>query len=80
MKVGLCGMLTVSLAGGIAAMWWGVMLLALGMITAFIGRTVCALMEHNIPAPAGYPPWRISALSLLGLGAFVTRRGDPATR
>lgn len=47
MKVGLYGILTVSLAGSVPPLWWGVMLLVLGMITAFVGG-LYALMEHNI--------------------------------
>ena len=50
MKVGLYGILTVSLAGSVPPLWWGVLLLVLGMITAFIGG-LYALMEHNILAP-----------------------------
>lgn len=65
MKVGLYGMLTVSLAGGVPPLWWGVMLLALGMITAFIGG-LYALMEHNIQRLLAYHTWRISALSCWG--------------
>ncbi|VEA15683.1 formate hydrogenlyase subunit 3 [Salmonella enterica subsp. enterica] len=52
MKIGLLGILTLSLLGGNAPLWWGVALLVLGMITAFVGG-LYALMEHNIQAPAG---------------------------
>ena len=43
----------------------GVMLLALGMITAFIGG-LYALMEHNIQRLLAYHTRRISALSCWG--------------
>lgn len=71
MKVGLYGMLTVSLAGGVPPLWWGVMLLALGMITAFIGG-LYALMEHNIQRLLAYHTTENIGIILLGLGAFVT--------
>ena len=47
MKIGLLGILTLSLLGGNAPLWWGIALLVLGMITAFVGG-LYALMEHNI--------------------------------
>ncbi|MFQ9622712.1 MAG: formate hydrogenlyase subunit 3 [Enterobacteriaceae bacterium] len=53
MKVGLFGMLTVSLAGSTPPLWWGVLLLVVGMITAFIGG-LYALMEHNIQRLLAY--------------------------
>jgi formate hydrogenlyase subunit 3 len=71
MKVGLYGMLTVSLAGGVPPLWWGVMLLVLGMITAFIGG-LYALMEHNIQRLLAYHTLENIGIILLGLGAFVT--------
>ena len=37
MKIGLLGILTLSLLGGNAPLWWGIALLVLGMITAFVG-------------------------------------------
>lgn len=71
MKVGLFGVLTVSLAGGIPPLWWGVLLLVLGMITAFIGG-LYALMEHNIQRLLAYHTLENIGIILLGLGAFVT--------
>lgn len=71
MKVGLFGILTVSLAGGIPPLWWGVLLLVLGMITAFIGG-LYALMEHNIQRLLAYHTLENIGIILLGLGAFVT--------
>lgn len=37
MKVGLFGMLTLTLVGGQPPLWWGVVLLLVGMLTAFVG-------------------------------------------
>ncbi|MGK7344176.1 proton-conducting transporter transmembrane domain-containing protein, partial [Salmonella enterica] len=47
LKIGLLGILTLSLLGGYAPLWWGVALLVLGLITAFVGG-LYALLEHNI--------------------------------
>ncbi|WP_159213067.1 formate hydrogenlyase subunit 3 [Klebsiella pneumoniae] len=77
MKVGLYGMLTVSLAGGVPPLWWGVMLLALGMITAFIGG-LYALMEHNIQRLLAYHLINHSLFKttlFLGAGAVWFRTG-----
>ncbi|TYD89633.1 formate hydrogenlyase subunit 3 [Klebsiella michiganensis] len=71
MKVGLYGILTVSLAGSVPPLWWGVMLLVLGMITAFVGG-LYALMEHNIQRLLAYHTLENIGIILLGLGAFVT--------
>ncbi|HHG8772805.1 TPA: formate hydrogenlyase subunit 3 [Raoultella planticola] len=71
MKVGLFGILTVSLAGGAPPLWWGVLLLVLGMVTAFIGG-LYALMEHNIQRLLAYHSLENIGIILLGLGAFVT--------
>ncbi len=75
MKVGLYGMLTVSLAGGVPPLWWGVMLLALGMITAFIGG-LYALMEHNIQRLLAYHTGEYRHYPA-GAGRLRHRRGDP---
>ncbi len=53
MKIGLLGILTLSLLGGNAPLWWGIALLVLGMITAFVGG-LYALMEHNIQRLLAY--------------------------
>ena len=71
MKVGLVGILTVSLAGSAPPLWWGVLLLVVGMITAFIGG-LYALMEHNIQRLLAYHTLENIGIILLGLGAFVT--------
>ncbi len=71
MKVGLFGMLTVSLAGNAPPLWWGILLLVVGMITAFIGG-LYALMEHNIQRLLAYHTLENIGIILLGLGTFVT--------
>ena len=49
-----------TLTGGQPPLWWGVVLLIAGMITAFIGG-LYALMEHNIQRFWRTTRWRISA-------------------
>jgi formate hydrogenlyase subunit 3 len=77
MKVGLYGILTVSLAGGVPPLWWGVVLLVLGMITAFVGG-LYALMEHNIQRLLAYHTLENIGIILLGLGVRH-RRGAQQT-
>ncbi|ELF6584202.1 formate hydrogenlyase subunit 3 [Salmonella enterica] len=69
MKIGLLGIL--SLIGGNAPLWWGVALLVLGIITAFVGG-LYALMEHNIQRLLAYHTLENIGIILLGLGAGVT--------
>ena len=71
MKIGLLGILTLSLLGGNAPLWWGIALLVLGMITAFVGG-LYALMEHNIQRLLAYHTLENIGIILLGLGAGVT--------
>ncbi|HAT2781680.1 formate hydrogenlyase subunit 3 [Citrobacter koseri] len=71
MKMGLLGILSLSLIGGNAPLWWGVLLLVLGMITAFVGG-LYALMEHNIQRLLAYHTLENIGIILLGLGAGVT--------
>lgn len=71
MKVGLLGILTVSLTGAQQPLWWGIALLVLGMITAFVGG-LYALMEHNIQRLLAYHTLENIGIILLGLGAGVT--------
>lgn len=71
MKVGLLGILSLSLLGGNAPLWWGITLLVLGMITAFVGG-LYALMEHNIQRLLAYHTLENIGIILLGLGAGVT--------
>ncbi|MRS89437.1 formate hydrogenlyase subunit 3 [Enterobacteriaceae bacterium RIT714] len=71
MKVGLFGILTLSLSGGQPPLWWGVVLLIAGMITAFVGG-LYALMEHNIQRLLAYHTLENIGIILLGLGAGIT--------
>lgn len=71
MKVGLYGMLTVALSGALPPLWLGVLLLVMGMLTAFIGG-LYALMEHNIQRLLAYHTLENIGIILLGLGAGVT--------
>lgn len=71
MKVGLFGILTLSLAGGQPPLWWGVVLLLAGMVTAFVGG-LYALMEHNIQRLLAYHTLENIGIILLGLGTGVT--------
>lgn len=71
MKVGLFGILSLSLLGGQPPLWWGVALLVLGCITAFVGG-LYALMEHNIQRLLAYHTLENIGIILLGLGAGIT--------
>ena len=71
MKVGLFGILAMTLTGGQPPLWWGVVLLIAGMITAFIGG-LYALMEHNIQRLLAYHTLENIGIILLGMGAGVT--------
>ncbi|MHA1041064.1 formate hydrogenlyase subunit 3 [Enterobacter ludwigii] len=71
MKVGLFGILTITLTGGQPPLWWGVVLLVAGMITAFVGG-LYALMEHNIQRLLAYHTLENIGIILLGIGAGVT--------
>ena len=71
MKVGLFGILTITLTGDQPPLWWGVALLIAGMITAFVGG-LYALMEHNIQRLLAYHTLENIGIILLGMGAGVT--------
>lgn len=71
MKVGLFGILTLSLLGGQPPLWWGVLLLAFGLLTAFVGG-LYALMEHNIQRLLAYHTLENIGIILLGLGAGIS--------
>lgn len=71
MKVGLFGILAITLTGGQPPLWWGVVLLVAGMITAFVGG-LYALMEHNIQRLLAYHTLENIGIILLGIGAGVT--------
>lgn len=72
MKVGLFGLFVLPLlAGQGMPLWWGVCLLLLGAITAFVGG-LYALMEHNIQRLLAYHTIENIGIILLGLGAGLT--------
>lgn len=64
MKIGLLGMLTLSLLGGNAPLWWGIALLVLGMITAFVGG-LYHLLNHSL----------FKSVLFLGAGSVWFRTG-----
>ncbi len=68
MKVGVLGMLVMPMACAQVPLWWGVLVLVLGMITAFVGG-LYALMEHNIQRLLAYHTLENIGIILLGLGA-----------
>lgn len=70
MKVGLFGLLTFTTLEVNVPLWWGVVLLVLGMITAFVGG-LYALMEHNIQRLLAYHTLENIGIILLGLGVGV---------
>ena len=72
MKVGLFGILMITLTGGQPPLWWGVALLIAGMITAFVGG-LYALMEHNIQRLLAYHTLENIGIILLGMGAGGTK-------
>ena len=71
----LLGVIGFGLLAGIiplhGPLWWGIALLVLGMITAFVGG-LYALMEHNIQRLLAYHTLENIGIILLGLGAGVT--------
>ncbi len=80
MKVGLFGLFVLPLLAGQAMpLWWGLGLLLLGAVTAFVGG-LYALMEHNIQRLLAYHTLENIGIILLGLGAGLTgvALGQPA--
>lgn len=67
LKVGLFGILTLSLLGSTLPLWWGVVVVLLGMLTAFVGG-LYALMEHNINRLLAYHTLENIGIILLGMG------------
>lgn len=70
MKVGLFGIASLSLCGGEPPLWWGIVLLMFGMLTALIGG-LYALMEHNIQRLLAYHTLENIGIIMLGLGAGI---------
>lgn len=67
LKIGLYGIMSFSLVSNTLPLWWGVLVVVLGMITAFIGG-LYALMEHNINRLLAYHSLENIGIILLGLG------------
>lgn len=67
LKIGLYGMISVSLIADVLPLWWGVLVVVLGMITAFTGG-LYALMEHNINRLLAYHSLENIGIILLGVG------------
>ncbi|MEL4015892.1 formate hydrogenlyase subunit 3 [Dryocola clanedunensis] len=67
LKIGLYGIMSFSLISNTLPLWWGVVVVVLGMITAFIGG-LYALMEHNINRLLAYHTLENIGIILLGLG------------
>ncbi len=79
LKVGLYGILVFSLMNAALPLWCGVLVLLLGMMTAFIGG-LYALLEHNIHRLLAYHTLENIGIILLGLGAGLAgiSLGEPA--
>ena len=67
LKIGLYGIMSFSLISNVMPLWWGILVVILGMITAFIGG-LYALMEHNINRLLAYHSLENIGIILLGLG------------
>lgn len=67
LKIGLYGIMSFSLIGNSLPLWWGGLVVVLGMFTAFIGG-LYALMEHNINRLLAYHTLENIGIILLGLG------------
>lgn len=67
LKIGLYGIMCFSLLSNVLPLWWGVLMVVVGMITAFIGG-LYALMEHNINRLLAYHSLENIGIILLGLG------------
>lgn len=68
LKVGVYGILLLSLLNASLPLWWAIVVLLLGMVTAFVGG-LYALMEHNINRLLAYHSLENIGIILLGLGA-----------
>lgn len=68
LKVGIYGIVLLSLLSATFPLWWAIIVLLLGMITAFVGG-LYALMEHNINRLLAYHSLENIGIILLGLGA-----------
>ena len=72
MKVGIIGIVKVGLdLLGAPPLWWGLMVLLLAVLTAFIGG-LYALMEHDIRRLLAYHTLENIGIILLGVGGAMT--------
>ncbi len=72
MKIGLLGILTLSLLWRHVPLWWGVALLVLGMITSPPLSAVCTRDYVTFQRLLAYHTLENIGIILLGLGAGVT--------
>ncbi|QCE32754.1 proton-conducting membrane transporter [Acetobacteraceae bacterium] len=71
MKAGLFGILLFGLdLLGVPPLWWGVLVLLLGAVTAFFGG-LYALQEHDLRRLLSYHSLESSGIILLGIGAAM---------
>ncbi|AKH88105.1 proton-conducting transporter transmembrane domain-containing protein [Edwardsiella tarda] len=71
LKIGLFGLLKLSIDWlGVPPLWWGLLLLIVGAVTAFIGG-LYALAEHDLRRLLAYHTIENSGIILLGLAACV---------
>ncbi|QCE34495.1 proton-conducting membrane transporter [Acetobacteraceae bacterium] len=71
-KAGLFGILLFGLdLLGVPPLWWGILVLVFGAVTAFFGG-LYALQEHDIRRLLSYHSLESSGIILLGLGAAMT--------
>ncbi|WP_416042045.1 proton-conducting transporter membrane subunit [Edwardsiella ictaluri] len=71
LKIGLFGLLKLSIDWlGVPPLWWGLLLLCCGALTAFIGG-LYALAEHDLRRLLAYHTVENSGIILLGLSACV---------
>ncbi|MFU2316425.1 proton-conducting transporter transmembrane domain-containing protein [Rahnella sp. PCH160] len=72
MKIGIIGIVKVGLdLLGAPPLWWGLMVLLLAILTAFIGG-LYALMEHDIRRLLAYHTLENVGIILLGVGGAMT--------
>jgi formate hydrogenlyase subunit 3 len=71
MKIGILGIVKISLdLLGVPPLWWGILVLVLSALTAFIGG-LYALMEHDIRRLLAYHTLENIGIILLGIGGAM---------
>jgi formate hydrogenlyase subunit 3 len=72
MKIGMTGIIKVGLdLLGAPPLWWGLLVMLLAILTAFIGG-LYALMEHDIRRLLAYHTLENAGIILLGIGGAMT--------